>query len=713
MALTKITLSGAIDTIKQGFTKLNNLIDDLLSTSNGLGASVIGLEDAAGNLDAKNLEDAVTEIYTDHSTTRTLAETFDENPDTTTGLTWGYLAGVFRDDNTVTVITAGTISLTDDATNYVEIDPVDTTVKRNTTAFTAGRVPLREVVCSSGNQDTSTDKRAWFVGMSEITATKVTINNTSEPAISINQTNISGTDNQAIDISVGEALEAGEHWTGIRVKPDALDPSGADAVIRGVAVNLSGVDITNNPQMDGVRVSMPANSDRHAIHIIDGVTRHDYSSSTAAGAEFTPHGVIVDGTNLDANSTIHVYDVQVANGAPSGTVCALGTHSNVHPVCQTIGTFTSPSQTEYAGRKTGGGTTWADGIDTNEIFAVNGDEVYIGAVAQFAQIEVIMTSDATKNIVPTFWYNTAADTWTQFFPSDSTNGFQTSATIFWTLGDISGSWTNDGDPGGADTTAGYWIKIIRTAAPDPGTPTPTTMKTGTVTIYEWDKDGDVSVKDISATDISATSLGLGTLTTLGDLWVRGAAVPERLAAGADGTVLKGTGAGALPAYEAIASELSAVGGIITKGAAGDVDLVAGAVGTILKGKGAGVLPAYEDFRLDVGGFAINSFTKFTSGDTVVTGVGFEPSLIIFFSHDQTTTNKNWSIGTDTGSIAIGLRNFNNGTETGTVSADSISIQRDTSNKIFGNVTAKGADGFTITFTLTGTCYVIGRWIAIK
>ncbi|GAH02185.1 unnamed protein product, partial [marine sediment metagenome] len=38
------------------------------------------------------------------------------------------------------------------------------------------------------------------------------------------------------------------------------------------------------------------------------------------------------------------------------------------------------------------------------------------------------------------------------------------------------------------------------------------------------------------------------LTTQGDLWVRGVANPERLAAGADGIPLIGKGAGVLPAY---------------------------------------------------------------------------------------------------------------------------------------------------------------------
>jgi hypothetical protein len=160
MSLTKVTRATTF--IKDGWGAFNTLIDDLLSVANGKGASQVGIEDTAGNMSAANVEDALAEIYTDHATTKTLAETFDENPATTTGLVWGYKGGLFRLDSTVTTVSAGTIALTDDATNYIEIDPSDGLVKKNTSAFTSGRIPIREIITASGVQTTSTDKRAWF-----------------------------------------------------------------------------------------------------------------------------------------------------------------------------------------------------------------------------------------------------------------------------------------------------------------------------------------------------------------------------------------------------------------------------------------------------------------------------------------------------------------------------------------------------------------------
>ena len=161
MSLTKITLTGTVDKIRAAFIKVNDIIDDLLSTSAGLGASAIGITDAAANMAATNVEDALAEIYTDTSTVRALGEVFATDSSTTTGLTWGYSAGSVRFDNVITAVAAGTVSLTDNATNYIEIDSAGI-VTRNTTAFTTGRIPIRQIVTLAGVQTTSTDKRVWF-----------------------------------------------------------------------------------------------------------------------------------------------------------------------------------------------------------------------------------------------------------------------------------------------------------------------------------------------------------------------------------------------------------------------------------------------------------------------------------------------------------------------------------------------------------------------
>ncbi|MBW1954010.1 MAG: hypothetical protein JRI66_13190 [Deltaproteobacteria bacterium] len=75
------------------------------------------------------------------------------------GLNFKYTAGKVRNDSVITDTPAGQIALTDNATNYVEVDPADGTVSANTTGFTSGKIPLYQVVTSGGAIDTVSDKR--------------------------------------------------------------------------------------------------------------------------------------------------------------------------------------------------------------------------------------------------------------------------------------------------------------------------------------------------------------------------------------------------------------------------------------------------------------------------------------------------------------------------------------------------------------------------
>ncbi len=159
MALTKVTRK--TDTINVGWGRFNTLIDDLLSVANAKGASTIGIEDSAGNMAAANVEAALTEIYTDITSARALADIFDENSTTTTGQTWGYKGGTIRLDNTITTIAAGTTGLPNNDVSYIEVDSSGN-VSDNTTGFTSGKIPIRQVTVSGGVQTVSTDKRAWF-----------------------------------------------------------------------------------------------------------------------------------------------------------------------------------------------------------------------------------------------------------------------------------------------------------------------------------------------------------------------------------------------------------------------------------------------------------------------------------------------------------------------------------------------------------------------
>lgn len=83
---------------------------------------------------------------------------FNENAATTTGLTFGYKAGLVRNDNVVTSVAAGTLTLAASATNYVQVTGAGA-VSSNTTGFTSGQIPLWTVTTNASAITGTTDER--------------------------------------------------------------------------------------------------------------------------------------------------------------------------------------------------------------------------------------------------------------------------------------------------------------------------------------------------------------------------------------------------------------------------------------------------------------------------------------------------------------------------------------------------------------------------
>ena len=79
---------------------------------------------------------------------------------TTTGLTFGWQAGQVRNDNVVTTTSAGTLLMTDNDVNYVEVHGTTGVVSTNLVGFTAGQIALYTVTAAAGVL-TPVDERAW------------------------------------------------------------------------------------------------------------------------------------------------------------------------------------------------------------------------------------------------------------------------------------------------------------------------------------------------------------------------------------------------------------------------------------------------------------------------------------------------------------------------------------------------------------------------
>ena len=325
-----------------------------------------------------------------------------------------------------------------------------------------------------------------------VATNNLVIANTAEPATSISTTSITGTDNQAIDISSGEALDATEYWTGIRIKPDDLDPGGADTRIRGIAINMSGVGGTLS-DIDALRIIAP-DSDTDAIRIREGKIRHLFTSGSDALAQYTVHDIVVDTSSQDSTSGTHAMDVALADGL-TGRVAAVGTHTGIDVIHQHVGTFTAMGA-NYAGRLTSG-PTYTDNVNSQNIWVANGDSILLGHSAAFDEIELVFTTVATKDVFLRFYYYNGG--WVRFYPADDTDGGRHNGSIRFDGDDlVTAGWDSDYDPNGGTADAGYWIKIERNRVSTPGTVTLATAKYLVAVLYYWDKVGAVDALSLEA-----------------------------------------------------------------------------------------------------------------------------------------------------------------------------------------------------------------------
>jgi hypothetical protein len=102
---------------------------------------------------------------------------FGRRASTTAALTWGYYGGVMLVDGVLTAIANGTVALSASSTNYVEATRAGV-VSKNTTGFTAGRIPLYKIVTGAATITSYEDWRIMPVPTSGRLALAMTDANT-------------------------------------------------------------------------------------------------------------------------------------------------------------------------------------------------------------------------------------------------------------------------------------------------------------------------------------------------------------------------------------------------------------------------------------------------------------------------------------------------------------------------------------------------------
>jgi len=343
-----------------------------------------------------------------------------------------------------------------------------------------------------------------------------------------------------LDITPNTAMNASQVWHGIEIDGAALDPAGTGVDIHGISMDLSGVSLANDPELIGVNITMPAThsgeeekaglyvsgwgyifeacSGDHdaAIRVLGEINQDFDGTATAAGQEVTVFDSIIQ-IGGSTGGEIHAYDVAIG-GTGTAEVWGLGTHTGVGPVHQHIGAF---GNADFAWVVTAGPTytdrtaEFGSAAADVQIFVADNDEIIIGDIATFDEIQVILETTASQSIIPEFYYSIAGPAWTQFYPADDTNGFRQNGSIRFDAADLAG-WA-------ATLVNGqtfYWIRIVRTRNNIVTPPTEDTIRILSATEYFWDNTGTINVNDVFAltfdTNVAAAGVTLSGTTLSAD-----------------------------------------------------------------------------------------------------------------------------------------------------------------------------------------------------
>ena len=111
--------------------------------------------------------------------------------------------------------------------------------------------------------------------------------------------------------------------------------------------------------------------------------------------------------------------------------------------------------------------------------------------------------------------------------------------------------------------------------------------------------------------------------------------------------------------------------------------------------------------------AVGTGTRNASGDQAITGLGFTPKVVIFFARATGGTYQIQSSGFDDGTNHRCIYFLGTTVDVGKHDSFSILLYKDIGNVAYGVISSLDADGFTITWTLSGTLTADFKYLAMK
>lgn len=247
--------------------------------------------------------------------------------------------------------------------------------------------------------------------------------------------------------------------------------------------------IEHTPAITGTR-PITLNIDTNNQGDTRGLTINYETRGIQAGDENHIYDVNIDTSNSTGGDMMAFHVDKTGSGSIS--VVAMEVREDIDVIKQIASTGSNISQAwKYTGSYTDVTAAFSNTGTNTQIFTNDNDYIYVGQATIYKAIKVLLATESSHSIMPTFEYSIGSSNWTGFSPSDGTNGFQLNGTISWTT--LSG-WAVDTVNGAGSK---YWIRIKRQRNQLSTPPTESKITTTDGTIYQWDKNGDINAHAMS------------------------------------------------------------------------------------------------------------------------------------------------------------------------------------------------------------------------
>ena len=284
-----------------------------------------------------------------------------------------------------------------------------------------------------------------------------------------------------------------------QVQVNATDNIFIDGRTNPRQLTLGVLRLEHTPAITGTR---PINIDVNASGISDthGIVI-DYKTGSITGTGFSNINETTVDVTGSSGLTINSFFADLINDSGYTIVNALKINPGINPIYQLTGNFVNSDKSWSFNSNNSTYTDVTTG--SNQLFAHNGDIFYIGKTSGvFNEAQIILSVVSSTNILPTFQYWNGS-TWTNFSPTDGTNGFLKSGNITFIGTGLTG-WASTSVNG----TSAYYIRATRTKGSVATPPTESSILINVGSPYSWNKTGDLNIGTVTSnsfTKVGGTS----------------------------------------------------------------------------------------------------------------------------------------------------------------------------------------------------------------